>query len=124
MARRGTRDLDKERFWRRMLQLWRRAGRPAVRDFGGEHGLAEASFYSWRRLIAERDHERRSTRPARPERPLFVPLNVAPATPKAVSAPALLELVLSSGQVVRVPAGFDSATLRQLLAVLGETPTC
>src|SRR4051794_40137023 len=129
MARRGARDLDKERFWRRMVQLWQRGGEPAVRDFCGEQGVSESSFYAWRRLIAERDHERRHTderRPSRPapsERPAFVPLCVPPAL-AAVSSAATLEVVLTSGPIVRVPAGFDAAALRQLLVVLGEMPTC
>jgi len=40
------------------------------------------------------------------------------------TAAASLEVVLADGRVVRVPAGFDAATLRQLLAVLAETPSC
>jgi hypothetical protein len=121
MARLGQRDLAKERFWRRMMRLWRRRGPSAsVRDFCGEHGLSEASFYAWRRILAERD--RRTSGSAPPERPLFVPLTVLPSAPVAVT-PAL-ELVLGSGRVVRVPPGFDAAALRQLLAVLGETPSC
>ena len=129
MARLGQRDLAKERFWRRIMRLWRHRG-PAtsVRDFCGEHDLSEASFYAWRRILAERDRERRCTGGRRtassapPERPLFVPLTMSPSAAAAVT-PAL-ELVLGSGRVVRVPPGFDAAALRQLLAVLGETPSC
>ena len=33
-----------------------------------------------------------------------------------------LQVVLNSGRIVRVPAGFDAATLRQLLAILEERP--
>jgi hypothetical protein len=36
----------------------------------------------------------------------------------------MLELVVGSGRVVRVPPGFDVATLRNLLAVLEERPSC
>ena len=50
MARRGERDGGKERFWRRMQQLWRRSGL-SVRAFCAEHGLAEPSFYAWRRGV-------------------------------------------------------------------------
>jgi hypothetical protein len=49
-----------------------------------------------------------------------VSLGVLPATS---NSPAL-ELVLSSGRVIRVPPGFDAGTLRQLLAVLEEKPAC
>jgi hypothetical protein len=47
---------------------------------------------------------------------VFVPVTVA-ATP-------VLEVVLGDGRVVRVPAGFDAATLRQLLMVLQEARPC
>ena len=35
-----------------------------------------------------------------------------------------VEVVLADGRRVRVPPGFDPATLRQLLAVLEEVPPC
>ncbi len=118
MARRGERDYAKERFWRRLLRQWRRSGQ-TVRDFCAEHGLAEPSFYAWRRIIAERDrqatrhgHDRASDTPA------FVPVRLAPT----LTAP--LEVVLGSGRLLRITPGFDPATLRQLLAVLEEQPSC
>jgi hypothetical protein len=132
MAQRGKCDSGKEQFWRRMLRLWRRSGPTTVRDFCAEHGLTEPSFYSWRRIIVERDRARR--RPPRRadngrtgagrkqlDEPAFVPLGVLPAT----CTPTALELVLGPGRIVRVPPGFDAATLRQLLAVLEEEkPSC
>ena len=138
MARLGQRDVAKERFWRRILRLWRqRRPRIAVCAFCAEQNVSAASFYAWRRTIADRDRQRRGTgtRPSsRPtptaggnpaaEQPLFVPLAVA-SSPAALACPAAaLELVLAAGHVVRVPAGFDAATLRQLLAVLEEGPSC
>jgi hypothetical protein len=35
-----------------------------------------------------------------------------------------LELVIGSGRIVRVPPGFDAATLRRLLTILEESPSC
>ena len=63
MAGRGKRDGGKERFWRRMLRQWRRSGL-CVRAFCAEHGLAEPSFYAWRRIVAERDQESARVRQA------------------------------------------------------------
>ena len=58
MARRGARrDRGKERFWRRLLRLWRRSGR-TVRAFCTEHEVSEPSFFAWRRVLAERDQQR------------------------------------------------------------------
>src|SRR4051812_4786601 len=103
MARAGaTRDHDKEQFWRRLLRLWRGSDR-TVRAFCAEHGVSEASFFAWRRTIAERDRQ-----PAAPPRvesaAAFVPVRVI-ATP--VPEPArFFEVVLGDNRVVRVPAGF------------------
>ena len=119
MSGRGERDRGKERFWRRMLRLWRQGG-GTVRDFCAVHQLSEPCFYSWRRTLAARDRQAAAAR----QRPghgggtdLFVPVRVLPTPP-------VLEVVLGGGRVVRVPAGFDAATLRQLLAVLAEAPSC
>jgi len=113
----------KERFWRDMVQQWLDSGQ-SIRAFCRTRNLGEASFYAWRRTLAQRDQlggqllggtgpARRGGRP-----PLFVPVQVSVAT----SAP--LEVVLEHGRVVRVPAGFDATTLRQLLVVLAEAPPC
>lgn len=128
MARGATRDRGKERFWRQVLGQWRRS-RQTVRDFCLERGLAEPSFYAWRRTIAERDqqvagrngragvgrHQRYSEADSL-DKPMFIPVHVAPAT---TAQP--LEVVVGQGRIIRVPAGFDAATLRQLLAVLEES---
>jgi transposase-like protein len=130
MARQGERDRDKERFWRRMVRVWRRSGL-SIRAFCAEHDLAEPSFYAWRRIVAQRDQEsaRGRTKPERgdargvvsasDDTPVFVPVRVID-----VSTSVPFEVVLERGRVVRVQRGFDAATLRQLLAVLEEELPC
>lgn len=127
MSRRGERDRGKERFWRRMCRRWRRSGQ-SVRAFCAEHGLSEPSFYNWRQTIAERDqqaardHDKRragSSKSAGDPTPVFVPLRLIDAP-----APAVIEVVLERGRIVRVMRGFDAGTLRQLLAVLDEERPC
>ena len=83
---------------------------------------AEASFFAWRRTIADRDRQRGRPRARAgaktPASAAFVPLRVI-STPVGTA----FEVVLRDGCIVRVPAGFDPATLRQLLVVLeGERP--
>jgi hypothetical protein len=115
MAGRSERDVGKERFWRQVVEQWRRSGQK-VRAFCAAHDLSEASFYGWRRTIDQRDEAA--------AKPNFVPVRVMVST--KAPAPAPLEIVLErggAGRVLRVPAGFDAATLRQLLAVL-EEPSC
>lgn len=135
MARPGApRDRGKERFWRRLLRLWQFSGR-SVRGFCAEHHVSEALFFAWRRTIAQRDQEQRqrhaavgdaavhaAAHQATPARAAFVPLRViGSGTPDSASA---FEVALGDGRSVRVPAGFDPASFRQLLAVLQESPSC
>src|SRR5579864_6337842 len=109
MAPGRARDERKERHWRRWIEQWRASGL-SVRAFCARHGLAQASFYAWRRVL-----ERRAA-----EQVVFAPVQVvADALPTQTSA---LEVVLADGRVVRVAPGFDAATLRQLLAVLEGQP--
>jgi hypothetical protein len=110
MAPGRARDERRERQWRRWISEWRASGL-SVRAFCARHGLATASFYHWRRVL-----ERRAA-----EEPALVPVQVVvDAVPAQASA---LEAVLPSGRTVRVPPGFDEATLQRLLAVLeGEGP--
>jgi transposase len=129
MARAGApRNHGKEQFWRRLLQLWQRSG-GTVRDFCAKHGVSVPSFFAWRRTIAQRDRQQ----PAQPDdhasddrnatyQPTFVPLRIVP-TPATQPTPAL-EVVLPGDRVVRVPAGFDPGSLRQLLAILDEERSC
>ncbi len=109
MAPGRTRDEHKERQWRRWIALWQHSG-SSVAAFCARHHLAPASFYAWRRTL-----ERRAALPT-PFVPVQLVAGPAPASP--------LEVVLADGRVVRVGPGFDAATLRQLLAVLREQPSC
>lgn len=137
MPKAQRRDPHKERYWRRLLRLWRRSGLTG-RDFCAQHGLSEPSFYAWRRELARRDQEatpavpqpttaqvhrarsrpRTATRDAAAPVPAFLKVTLPAATP----APCL-ELVLAQGRLLRVTPGFDADLLRQLLRVL-EEPTC
>jgi hypothetical protein len=130
MARRGERDVGKERFWRKLMALWRRSQPMTVRDFCAEHGVSEPSFYGWRRTLAQRvpkvvsSSARRSRRQA-DEQAKFVPLRIVPPGGAPIgTGSADLQVVLGSGRIIRVPPGFDAATLRQLLVILEEERPC
>jgi hypothetical protein len=102
------RDLGKERQWRRWIEEQQTSGL-GVRAFCSRRGLAEDNFYQWRRLLVERDREAR----VRSSTSLFVPLEL-----EVGAADNRIEIVLAGGQRVHVPAGFDAATLAQVVAVL------
>jgi len=110
MAQGKSRDPRKEQQWRRWIQQWQHSGL-SVRAFCARHDLAEPSFYAWRRQL----QPRQAPSP-------FLPVRVVPDEEPA--AAGSVEVVLTGGRRVRVPPGFDPATLRQLLAVLEEVPPC
>jgi transposase len=111
MAQGKPRDLAKEQQWREWLHRWQKSGL-SVRVFCARQGLAEPSFYAWRRVIGQRDAAAVS----------FVSVHVVPdVQPEPAGR---FEVVLAGGRTLRVTPGFDAATLRQLLAVLEEVPPC
>ena len=105
------RDKYTEGQWREHVRDWRASGL-SVRAFCERRGLAEPSFYAWRRKLA-----RHADRP-----PAFVAVRLV--ADEAPARGAALEIVLARGRTVRVAPGFDAATLRRLLAVLEEGPPC
>jgi transposase len=115
MSQGKPRDSRKEQQWRRWILQWQKSGL-SVRAFCVQYDLSQPSFYAWRRAIKQRDAAVGT----------FVPVRVVPDGVPAVdpSATIPLEVVLSCGRWLRVRPGFDPATLRQLLAVLEEVPSC
>ena len=106
------RDPEKEQFWRRMLAQQRQSA-GTIRAFCEREGLSQPSFYQWRRELARRDRAQVARRGVA----TFVPIQVVPEV-------ALIEIALPGGVVVRVRAGADAATLRQILAALVEGRPC
>ena len=52
------------------------------------------------------------------------PVRIADIARRQKIPQKFLELILAGGRRLRVPTGFDAATLRQALAVLEEEPRC
>jgi len=80
-------------------------GGMSVKQFCKEHGLTEWAFYAWRKRLQEKGSvrfalvERRATRQER-------------------TAEAALELVMVTGERLRIGSGVDTATLRKVLEAL------
>ena len=90
--------------WAERIAAQQRSG-ISVKQFCKERGLTEYSFYAWRKRLQEKEPVRfalveRSVR--RQER----------------TAEAALELVLATGERLRIGTGADAATLRTVLDVL------
>ena len=119
------RDQTKKRCWREHLAAWRRSGQ-SVRAYCAAQGLSEPSFYSWRRLLTQRDGRSgartvpggRTAAAALASGSPFVPVRLVEDTTSA----AAVEVVLRGGRVVRVVAGFAAQTLREVVAALEDLP--
>jgi transposase-like protein len=90
--------------WAERIAAQQRSGM-SVKQFCKERGLTEHSFYAWRKRLQEKGSvrfalvERRARRQER-------------------TAEAPLELVLATGERLRIGTGVDTATLRTVLDVL------
>jgi transposase-like protein len=98
---------ERERFWREAVAGHKKSGL-SVRAFCAQRGVSEPSFYAWRRELSQRD--RAAMTPAA----TFVPVQVV--------ADAVVEVVLLSGVVVRVPPATDASAVARLVAALGVAP--
>ena len=102
-----------ERDAREAIAALDRSGQP-VSLFAAEHGLDPQRVYFWRRRLGGA------------ERTTFQELIVRPPGRRSAddTEGTAFEIVLASGDVVRVPPSFDSAALARLLEVLAQARAC
>ena len=81
---------ERRQHWQAVVAEQEASGK-SVREFCRERNLAEHAFYWWRRRL----HEEK-------------PVSFALVEAKAAVIPAKLELALSSGEVLRIPADVES----------------
>ena len=132
-------DPQKQAYWEDVLRRWRTSGQ-TVRAFCRNAGVPETALYFWRRELARRSASAEAGRepavqtalttltaraPRRRPRPRrtttsFLPVRVV--AEKTVEATGTIEIVLSQGRTIRVGAGFDRQTLRDVLAALEARP--
>jgi hypothetical protein len=90
--------------WAERIAAQQRSG-ISVKQFCKEQGLTECSFYAWRRRFQKKE----------PVRFALVDRSTARQEPATEAA---LELVLTTGERLRIGGGVDAATLRTVLEVL------
>src|SRR5580658_2366321 len=91
-------------FWRQLIAAQQQSGM-SVRGFCQQRRTSEYSFYHWRKRLAE-------------QLPMkFALVETSQSSPAAV---AVLEVILTSGERLRIVPGIDAFTLRQMLSVLRE----
>lgn len=108
--------------WAKRVERWKDSGLSA-KEFAAETGLNARSLSWWRWRLAggeptksSRKRTRPSKRPAKITKAAPTPLSFVELTAAVVREP--LEIVLPTTLRVRVPIGFDDATLVRLLDVL------
>src|SRR6266478_1800946 len=90
--------------WAERISAQQRSG-VSVKQFCKEQGLTEGSFYAWRKRLQKKE----------PVRFALVDRRAARQEPATEAA---LELVLTTGERLRIGAGVDPATLRTVLEAL------
>ena len=90
--------------WAERIAAQQRSG-ISVKQFCKEHGLTQYSFYFWRKRLQERG-------------PVRFALVERSARRQERAAESVLELVLATGERLRIGPGVDITTLRTVLEVL------
>jgi transposase-like protein len=91
-------------FWRQLIAKQQQSGM-SVRAFCQQHRTSEYSFYRWRKRLRE-------------DLPMkFALVETHRTTPMAVAA---VEVMLTTGERVRIAPSVEAATLRLVLSVLRE----
>jgi len=90
--------------WAERVAAQQRSG-ISVKQFCKEQGLTEYSFYAWRKRLQKKE-------------PIRFALVDRGATRQEAATEVALELVLATGERLRISAGVDAATLRTVLEVL------
>ena len=96
---------ERRQFWRGLIAQYEQSG-VSVRAFCKQHRTNEQSFYQWRKRLRE-------------QLPMKFAL-VEAASRSAPAAVAAVEVILVSGERLRIGPGIEAATLRLVLGVLRE----
>ena len=106
---------EKRQFWQMAINTWRDSGMP-VSKFCKAEGLTEGTFYNWKKKLT--DGQSQTNKQKDLNSSAFIELTM----PK--NDPVALELVLSSGNTLRINSTADSTTLINVLSALSEVGLC
>ncbi len=116
MGRMGSTTLVRARQMRRVLARWQRSGL-TLREFGQQRGIPPSTLSWWRQVFRHAGEEKMNRAAAEN----VVVFTEVPKPVKVPGTPAVLEIVLHNGHMVRVPAGADTDTLQRVLQALQTT---
>ena len=104
---------------RRVLARWQRSGL-TLREFGQQRRIPLSTLTWWRQVFRRAGEQPKAASKNGPAGDGVVFTEVPrPAT--VPTAPPVLEIVLRSGHMVRVPAGTDSDSLQRVIQALQTT---
>ena len=108
-------DSDQKQFWQMVIETRKESGL-SVAAFCKKEDISEAAFYYWRKklAVANSKQNKQGSRSSS----AFIEV----AMPK--NNPVVLELVLSSGNTLRIGFGVDTKTLSNVLSVLRQVGLC
>ena len=116
MGRLGSTTSPRARQMRRMLGRWQRSGL-TLREFGQQRGIPLSTLTWWRQVFRRAGEPVDAAPKSAPASDSVVFTEVRrPGT--APMTPPVLEVLLCTGHVLRVPAGADTETLQRVLQVL------
>ena len=116
MGKEHKTDNEQQQFWQMVIDTWQSSDL-SVRQFCKQEGLSEPSFYSWRKKLATCDSPK-DNKVKEPASSDFIAVSL----PETHSAG--LELILSSGNTLRIGPSVDNETLTRAISVLQEAGLC
>ncbi len=119
MGRSGSTTSRRARQMRRVLARWQRSCL-TLREFGEQGEIPLSTLTWWRQVFRRAGGQVDVASKGVPASEAAVFTEV-PRVARAPSVPPVLEIVLHSGHVVRVPAGADADTLQRVLQALQTT---
>lgn len=119
MRRLGSTTTARARQMRGVLARWERSGLTA-REFGQRHGIPLSTLTWWRQVFRHAGEPVNAAAPNAATGTAVVFTEV-PRVAAGSAVPPIVEIILRSGHVVRVPGGVDTDTLQRVLHTLQAT---
>jgi len=116
MGRMGSTTSVRAREMRRVLAGWQHSGL-TLREYGEKRGIPPSTLSWWRRVFRCAGEDEVNGAAAENA----VVFTEVPRPANVPGTAAVLEIVLPSGHLVRVPAGADTDTLRRVIEALRTT---
>src|SRR5262245_16976467 len=116
---------ERKRFWRDLIERQPTSGLNIAR-FCADAGVSQNGFYVWKKRLLAADREQQVIKPRRKHRrkkaaaKSLVPVRVIPDVSHRPPTAQAIEIAWPNGVALRIPAGCDSKTLREVFGLLSS----